>query len=821
MLYNFYSNLLKYPKSILTAVVLSVLILASFTFKVEIDASPETLLLQDDKDLAFSREIYKRYKTQDFLVVTYSPKTDLLSKTTLDEITLISKKLEALENVKSITSILNVPLLKDPSKSVKEMLNNIPTLQTKGINKALAKDEFLTSAFYNNHLVSKDFKTTAILVNLNENSKYYKLLQKRNDLLKKEIKTKLNDDEKLELIIAQSDFKIYHEQIREENHKTILDIRKIIKELDTTSELFLGGISMIVDDMVSFVRSDLQTYGVMVILLLISVVWIIFRSLRFVFLSVSILSLSVLAMTGFLGFFGWKVTVVSSNYISLQMIITMSLVVHLSVRYRELLKLNPDDTHEKIIIDTVSSMFKPCFYVIATSIAGFTSLVASNILPVINLGLMMSIGIFTSLVITFIVFPLGMVLFKKEDISKKVESSFNLTEILAKWTEHHKKTIFATSLIIMLFSISGANLLIVENSFIDYFKKDTEIYKGMRIVDNKLGGTTPLDIIINFPEEKASVEVGEEIDEFDEFEDEFLEKNQEDQYWFTSEKMKQIEQVHDYLDSLASVGKVLSFATTIKVGRDINNGESLDNLELALLYNELPKEYKDILLSPYLSIEDNQVRFSVRIIDSMPDLRRNELLKQIKKEIHEKVGIPSENIRLANVMVMYNNMLQSLFKSQVMTLGIVLVVLFIMFLLFFKSVKIAFIATIANIIPVGVIFGFMGWVGIPLDMMTITIAAISLGIAVDDTIHYLHRFKIEMKKDGDYILAMHRSHESVGNAMYYTTVVIVIGFSVLMFSNFYPTIYFGLLTALAMLMAIIADLLLLPRLIIWIKPFKI
>ncbi|MEA3372942.1 MAG: MMPL family transporter, partial [Campylobacterota bacterium] len=588
--------------------------------------------------------------------------------------------------------------------------------------------------------------------------------------------------------------------------------------------LFLGGANMIADDMISFVKYDLRTYGTMVLLLLIFFMWLVFRQWRFILIPIMILLLSVVATTGFLGLFGWEVTVVSSNFISLQMIITMSLIIHLIVRYRELLQTRPDAPHREIVLEAAVSMFKPCFYVVITTIAGFSSLVACDILPVINLGWMMSAGVAISLAIAFLVFPAVMMLLKKRPPDIFFESRFVLTKRLGRWTERFGKTILAVSAAVLLFSISGAALLIVENSFIDYFKKSTEIYQGMKVIDRQLGGTTPLDIIIDFPQESselpASSDTDEEADEFDDFEAEFESIEHEEQYWFTSGKMNEIEKIHDYLDALPEVGKVLSFATTLKVGREINQGKDLDNLDLALFYNELPEQYKKILLQPYLSLENNQARFTLRIIDSMKDLRRDELLKRIKRELHEKVGVPAENIRLASMMVMYNNMLQSLFNSQIMTLGIVLVILSTMFLILFRSLKIALIATVANVIPVGGVLGFMGWAGIPLDMMTITIAAISLGIAVDDTIHYLHRFKIEVAKDGDYIAAMHRSHASIGYAMYYTSVAIMIGFSVLVLSNFVPTIYFGLLTMLAMFMAIVADLLLLPKLILLIRPFR-
>lgn len=283
--------------------------------------------------------------------------------------------------------------------------------------------------------------------------------------------------------------------------------------------------------------------------------------------------------------------------------------------------------------------------------------------------------------------------------------------------------------------------------------------------------------------------------------------------------MKRIEAVHDYLDSLPETGKVLSLGTMLKIGRRLNEDKDLDNFKLALVYNELPEAYRDIILSPYVSVENNQVRFSIRVKDSEKDLRRNELLKAIDKEMTKGLGFEKERVHLAGILVLYNNMLQSLFSSQILTLGAVVVVLMVMFLVLFRSLKIALIAIFPNLLSVGTVLGFMGWWNIPLDMMTITIAAISVGIAVDDTIHYIHRFKREYQKDGDYIASMHRCHGSIGYAMYYTSVTIIIGFSILIMSNFIPSIYFGVLTGLAMVIALIAALTLLPQLIILIRPF--
>ncbi|MCF6340308.1 MAG: MMPL family transporter [Sulfurimonas sp.] len=818
-----YQNyILKYPKTILLFMVVLTVIMAFGALRLEIDASAETLLLEGDKDLKFSREIAKQFNASSILVVTYTVKDDLLSEVNIQNIKALSKEIQKVKIVESINSIVNVPLLQSPPKPLKELIKNIPTLESSNIDKTLVKQEFLQSAIYKKNLVSEDFKTTALSVNLKRDKTYFDLINKRDEYKKSKNFQKLSKTEQESLKKAELELKNYRDAMRELNHNSIIKIREILKDFSDKNQdikLHLGGVDMIADDMVEFVKYDLKTFGFVIVGLLILILFILLREVRWIIIALFICTTSLIITSGFLGFFGWEITVVSSNFISLQLIMNMSLILHLIIKYKELHARNQNDTQEVLVIDSVSSMFKPSFFVVITTIAGFSSLVFSNILPVINFGWMMSMGIVVSLIVTFILFPIVLMFFSKSDIKDDDKNKIPFTTRVANIAYNYRKTILAMTFIIMLFSISGAMKLRVENSFIDYFKKDTAIYQGMAVIDQKLGGTSPLDIILTFKESSDNVEfvevVDEDSDELDDFADEFEEsEDDKEKYWFTQTKMQKITQVHNYLDSLEPVGKVLSLATVGEVIKTLNDGEEADGLTLALLYKELPQEYRQIILSPYIDIENNRVRISTRVIDSMPNLQRDKLIKKINKDISEMLNPKYEEHKLSNILIMYNNMLQSLFESQVKTIGIVILILFVMFLILFQNLKIALIAITANTIPVGVIFGFMGWMNIPLDMMTITIAAISIGIAVDDTIHYIHRFNLEYKSSKDVKVSMFNSHASIGTAMFYTSTIIMVGFSVLVLSNFIPTIYFGLLTMLAMFMAILADLLLLPVLLL-------
>jgi uncharacterized protein len=777
--------ILKFPKLVLVFISIITIIFVSFAIKLEIDASADTLLLEGDKDLALTRQLSQQYEAPDILVVTFTPNKYLLNDNVLKVIKKLSNNLESLEAVESITSILSIPLLQSPVKPIKELLKSIPTLQTPNIDKNLVKNEFLTSALYKKNLVSEDFKTTAILINL---------------------KTSLS---------------------KEQNHQNIIKIRDIIKLYLSHGKLHLGGVSMIADDMVEFVKHDLKTFGIVVFTILIFVLYILFREVKWIFIPLLISTVSIIITSGIINLLGWKISVISSSYISLILIMNMSLIVHLAVKYKELINKNPNNLQYTLVLNTMVSMAKPSFFVVITTIAGFSSLVLSGIVPIIDFGWMMSIGISVSLVLTFIMLPNILILLPKGKVENKTQQSKPFTLNIATLVEKNQKFILISWIFIIFFSITGSTQLFVENSFIDYFKKDTEIYKGMKVLDQQLGGTTPLDIILTFKEDKIKVEIKEENipSEEDDFLDDFNEEMEDEpksieQYWFTSDKMDIIKKVHNYLDNLEATGKVLSLDTVASIGKILNNNKDLDGLTLALLYTDLPIKYKKILIDPYLNIESNQVRFSTRIIDSAKDLRRDDLLKKIDSDLNNMLNPKFEEFQITNLLVIYNNMLQSLFDSQIKTIGIVVFILFIMFLILFKNLKLALIAIVANTAPVGVIFGFMGWMQIPLDMMTITIAAISIGIAVDDTIHYIHRYSSEFNETNNYSTSMFNAHASIGRSMFYTSLIIMIGFSVLVLSSFIPTIYFGLLTLLAMFMAIASDLLLLPSMLLLFKPFK-
>ena len=786
----------------------------------KLDASADALLLENDEDLKIFRNLNDRYSNKDFLFITFTPNQDLFSDSSLHIVASLRDELKQLELTDSVITLLDVPLVKQVEGSLSEVTSNYRTLSSEDVDKDKAKAELISSPIFKELIISLDGNTTALQVNLKGNDDFRKLLYNRNMLLQKQHEGTLSSGESTELDNVIDEFQLLKSEINKKDHQNILNIRAIMHKYEEFGSLHLGGVTMISDDMVTFIKRDLVVFGVGVFLFLVAMLSIIFRKARWVTLPLLSCIYAGMLMVGLLGLVGWNVTVISSNFISLMLIITMSMNIHLVVRYRQLRKDLLDLSQQELVMEMAGKMVWPCLYTALTTIMAFSSLVVSGIKPVIDFGWMMTIGLTVTFTTTFFLFPALLVLLKKTDIEQDKEGSFQMMPALSAFTVSHGNKVLVLSVVLMVVSVVGVSKLEVENSFIDYFSKDTEIYRGLKLIDDKLGGTTSLDIILKFDEE---VEESEETidDEEDDFDFSFGgdEEGNPADYWFTPSKVEEVKLIHDYLEGLPAVGKVLSLASIIRVGEDVNQGE-FDAFELAIVYKRMPEELKSSMIDPYISIGDNEARVNLRILDSLENLRRKELLEQIRIDLTSKLGFSEDRIAISGLLVLYNNMLQSLFKSQILTLGVVMAGIALMLLVLFRSISLAIIGIIPNILASGIILGLMGLLGIPLDMMTITIAAITIGIAVDNSIHYIYRFREEFTRTQDYIETLHYCHANIGKAVFYNAITIIIGFSILVLSNFIPTIYFGLLTAFAMLVALLAALTLLPKLILIWKPFS-
>ncbi len=808
------------------ALVLLIVLLGAMSLGLQgfrLDASTDSLLLEDDPSLQAFKKTQANYpEGEEFIVILYKPDNkNAVSASSIDILHSLTESLKKIEGVSNVRSLLDLPLLYDERLTLTSISKYSQNLLDEGIDLDKAKHHLTQSPLFKDLLINEVGDTLAIQVLLNSNAVLIQAVKERDqtDVVSKS----------LDLKIAQ-----LRDQEVVNRKRTLTEIRHTIKEHSGSGQYYLGGIPMIVADMIGFIKSDMGSFGVAVLVMIALVLLVMMKSVVWMFVALLCSAASVLLLSGAVGMLRIPITVISSNYAALMMIITMSMLVHVIVRFTEIYSKqssNIQNSKQSALSDTIINMAVPCFYTAATTAVAFLSLVVSGVRPVIDFGYMMVLGILCCYFVVFVVAPILIALLPvpNKSLSNSSGKGVPLNLLLAMLVQKLKNKWFIVFFVIVALFVVGLTRITVENKFTDYFRSDTEIYQGLIAIDQDLGGTTPMDITINFSrlKENATLNHSESSvldDDFDDafdddFDDDFDEESNDTVAIFSRETMDRVVAVHNYLESLPEVGKVLSLATVVKLAEDIKKSE-LSHLEMVFMESMIPSELKPVLLTPYYNKDLSEVRFSLRLKETEGKVKRHALLKQIKAGILA-LDFQPEQVQLTGVAVMYDNLLQSLFASQIKTLVFVFGAITLMLWLLFGSFKIAVIGIIPNIVAACVVLGTMGWIGWPLDIMTITIAAISVGIAVDNTIHYLYKFKEELVSNGyNYTVAMFTSHGSIGRSVFITSLVIVLGFILLMLSKFIPTMIFGALTALAMILALLTSLTLLPQMLMVMKPFK-
>ncbi len=809
----FRATVLRHPRTTLVLIALLVTLAATFARDFEVDVSSDSLVLERDADLAYYRATAARYGSDDFVIVTYTPHGPLFAPESLADLRALRDALSRVPGVRNVTSVLDVPLLRSPPVSLAELADGWRTLLDPDTDLALAQRELRESPLYADRLLSRDAGTTAIQVDFMADERLAQLRDRRDALRGVRLNRGLTPAEARELDGVESAYDRQRAAALAGEEAAIAAIRAILDRHRERATLHLGGVPMIAVDMMHFIRHDLLVFGIAVVAILALLLGAFFRSARWVLLPLLNAFAGTLASVGLLAVVGWPLTVVSSNFVALLLIFSLSLSIHLVVRYRELQRARPHAPGEWLVRETVRSKFAPSLYTVLTTMVAFASLVVSGIRPGIDFGWIMVAGLTIAFILVFTLLPGTLLLLGPAPPPRPVRWTSGVTAWFARRASQSPAVVIVACAVLAALSAVGMSQLAVENRFIDYFDADTEIHRGLRLIDEKLGGTTPLDVIVDAPPAEAPDTALPEDALFallDEADGGITARS----YWFNAVRLEHVRAVHRYLESLPQTGKVLSLATALEVLAEVSSEADVrDDLFLALLHKRLPPAIRAQLIDPYLSADGRQVRFAVRVFESDPELARAALLDDIRAQLTGELGLASEQVHLSGMLVLYNNLLQSLFRSQILTLGAVFGVILLTFAVVFRSWRVAGVAIVPNVLAAAVVLGLLGGAGIPLDIMTITIAAITIGIAVDDTIHYVHRYREEWQVDGSYAGALARAHASIGLAMYYTTMTVTVGFAVLAASNFTPTIYFGVFTALAMLAALVANLLLLPVLL--------
>lgn len=777
-----------------------------------IETSSDTLVLEGDNDLQYYREVRTRYPESEFLLVSYAPiQGNLADAEHVRSLTSLVDALSVLPGVRKVNSIIDVPLLTATEGALDADGGSVPTLRDGRVDVEVAAEEFRTSPLYRGLVSDEAFSTAAVQVLLVEDKNYWNLFNRREALRTQRSVSGLSEDEAHELERVEQEY-IFHSRIFQDKRSHLIKtVRNTLDQYRDRADIFLGGVPMITSDMVRFVRNDLVVFGILVGLIVLLFLVTIFRDWRWIFVPLLCCAGVVGFSLGLLIWIEWPMTIVSANFLLLLFILTLSLNVHLIVRYRELQHDPSLDGQRDLLRAMLHSMRTPCTYMIMTTVVSFVSLYFSQVRPVIDFGLMMALSCSMALVWTFLLFPATLMLLSvPKPGTGLLDAQRSFTRYFSWTVEKLGTWIVLIYVLALAVGIYGLSQLRVESRFIDYFGSNTDIYQGMEVIDRYLGGTIPLEVVITMPD----IEGSDEDDDFD-----FgVGEEAKISPWMSNHGMKKIKQVHNYLDSLSESGKVLSLSVLYDIMEQYL-GAPPDDVQLAVLKESLPADVQKLLVRSYLSEDGMETRIALRVKETSRDLERGVLLRKIRADLEDILAMPSEQVGMTGLLVLYNNLLQSLYRSQILTIGVVTFLIFMMFAVLFRSALIAALAVLPNILAATLVIGGMGLAGIPLDMVTVVIGALVIGIGVDDTVHYVWRFKTEFEKDRDYTATMHRCHGSVGRALSYTSLTIVVGLMPLLLSNFNPSVRFGALTAMAMIIALIGTLVLLPQVFKMFQPF--
>ena len=747
MFNNIFQELTNKKYSVLFGLIVFVILALQGISNFRFDASSETLVLDNDESFNAYEEVNEQFGTSDFVIVA-AQSQNLFSQKKLFELQVLKEKIENISEIDSVISILDAPIFMQPKVSLFKSASNDKYLLQDEIDLKLAQEEFASSPIFSELVLSKNGSVTAFQINL----------------------------------IAQDDYT-----------DTIREIRKILDN-NQDFNLYLAGPAMIVVDTIDYIKSDVFNFGFLTLIIFSLLLLLFLRSVWITFVIMANASLVVFFTLSLLGINNWPISIVSSNFIALLLISSIAISVHIVV------KLQDDLAENSSAALAFSQILVPCFYAALTTMVGFASLVLSDIKPVIDFGKMMAVGVSINLLISFIFIPIANAFKPLITNFKTYISQYFINNISLPLKSFLEKYSIVGSLALIPVFIYLSMQLKVENKFIDYFNESTEIYQGMSLIDRELGGTTPIDIVLTLPEEEII------IDEDDFF---FSEDSEVATYWWREKNMELLKSLKNSIDDVSGVGKVLSIANGAEFAENLNDGFPIGEAGLVFLKNSLlENDQAKQIVDEYLTEDERSTRISLRTVDSMDGLSRNELLNEINAVLSAQLEGTDVSFYVSGLGVLYNNLLQSLFSSQIKTFGVVFGAIFFMLLLLFRSAWVAFSIILVPSIAVGLVLSLMSVFSIPLDIMTITIASICIGMSVDYSIHFSWKYLRNKERIADYY---DQTILSTGRAILITGTTIILGFAVFIFSNFNPTALFGILSAIAICVSMLLSMLTLPR----------
>jgi predicted RND superfamily exporter protein len=755
----------------------------------EIDASADTLLVDNNKHYILSQLADQRYGSEEFILIAFKPNnTALFSASNLNTLVDIADKIEQLPRVKQVNSIANMPIF-SAADNVSADVANL-TWEKQKFDEQTLSLSLKKHPLYEGLLINQAQTALSLQVVFNSQTDIEAvnndIIAIKQHLLNRDLtKRELNS-----LAQLKKQQQNLNKQLEQTRINEIEKIRTILAPYKKVGSFYLGGNNLLSYELIQIIQSDLVLFGSLIFIMIIMLLWFLFRQLSWVLLPIVCCATSVVMTVGLLAALNFKVTVISANVFALQIILSLAMIIHLIVHYQELVLKHSHWSHQQLVLATIKEKIKPCFYAGLTTTIGFGSLIFSGVQPVISFGWMMVVAMLVSFIVSLVFFPaLLLAIFNKQAFVKQHKKIENGMSATASFVKARPKSIIFTSLLLTLVGILGCFNLSAENSFLNYFSESTDVRKELSFIDQEFGGSTPFDLLLDIPDEQ--IKSGLVI---------------------SASTVQTITAIQNMLAKQQAIGAITSIADFTKIAQVVN-AKPLTEYELTALYKSLDTELQQALFGAYFSEKKQQIRISMRVQDSTQDLNRADLLVKIHQEL-ANIGIPKQQYTLTGLFILYQDVLSRLVDSQVLTILIVYAAMAVTLMIIFSSIKVAWIALVPNIITTSVIMGILGIFAIPLDLMTITIAAVAMGISMDDTIHYIHRYLAELKREPNNEKAwVKRTNLSVGYALIYTTTVIVIGFGSLVFSNFVPSMLFGLLTSIAMVVALLTDITTLPVLL--------
>ena len=771
-------------------------LVAFFAYQItnfRIDASADTLLVKNNTLYIQNQVVNQTFSPDEFILLAYEPKGhELFSNQTFDDIQSLSDEIKKLERVKSVTSILTVPLINDTSALTGDTDVNALTWQQQRYSPEQMETLIEGHPIFTDLLINKQGTATAIQIVFEENSELAGIEEQITSIQKQALTGNLTDEQQAKINALQAQADPIRQQLSTVREKEIDQLNEITQTVETRANTYMGGSYVVGQHLIDIIQSDLKMFGSAIAIVVALLLLLLFRTIRWVIFPLGACAVSVTLTMGLFGWLDMRTTVISANFVALQLILTLAVMIHLIGAYREISRDNPDLNQSQRIIETLKEKLSPCFYATLTTSVGFGSLIFSGLQPVVDFGYMMLSAMGITMIVSLLLFPALLTMLSAKQETSEYQFITGILGYLRRMNLAAPKTVIITILVLFLGTAAGITRLNVENSFIDYFAKDTTVYQELAFIDQEFGGSTPLDIILD---------IGQSDDK--------------QQLVLSAKTVGQLQLVQAAVEAFEATGSVTSVVNFTELAKDLNGGKPLTEYELTTIYRLLDEKVANQLIGSYFSAEDKQLRMSVRIQDTTEGLERDKLLDNLKNDI-QAVGVAKDDVTLTNLFVLYQDILGRLFDSQITTLGIVYIVLGLVLLMIFRSLKIALIALVPNVLTTLGILGLIGWLGMPLDIMTITIAAIAMGIAVDDTIHFLHAW-LQGRKEGSARTQAERASTAAfghtGLALLFTTTIIAVGFSLFGFSNFIPSVNFGFLTATAMIMALVTDVTLLPVLL--------